>query len=189
MLGTICTKILDQLAAAKQGLPLCILETGTSYIMYTERGELDLRERSTVAIAQWASRQKCNVDFYSVDISAQHQQDCANKLAELGLLQHVNMLCGHGPDVLRREPLQYDFVLLDADSGGVTTLAEFEAVYHNMRRPGVIVVDDAFKPANVNKAQFVIPRAQEYGHAITAFYNQAVAISFGADEIIRKARG
>lgn len=192
MLGTICTKILDALAAAPhtQGRVLTLVETGTAYYMKLEPGEVDLSARSTIAIAQWVAKQQRVVNFYSIDIDAGHQQDCQEKLRELGLADYVTLLHGSGVEMLDSMPDNFfDFVLLDADSGGQSTLAEWEVVRHKMRAPGVVVIDDAFKPANVNKAQFVLPQAYKLGHTITEFYRQAVAISFDADEVVKEARG
>jgi predicted O-methyltransferase YrrM len=191
MLGTICTQILDQLEASDrtQGRALTIVETGTAYIMRLEKGETDLRERSTVAIAQWCKQQSRKVVFYSIDISEKHQADCGAKLQELGLRDYVQFLCGDSRAMLDSVPESFfDFALLDADSGGQTTLEEYKMVCPKMRRPGVVVVDDAFKDKTVNKAQFVMPLAYQQGRGLTEFYRQAVAISFDADEIVRAAR-
>lgn len=191
MLGTICTRVLDALEASDrtQGRTLTIVETGTAYLMTLEKGEKDLRQRSTVAIAEWVKQCKRKVVFYSIDISAQHQQDCADKLQELGLREYVQFLTGDSRAMLDSVPESFfDFVLLDADSGGQTTLEEYNIVRPKVRQPGVIVIDDAFKSADVNKAQFVVPVVLRQAHPMTEFYRQAIAISFDADEIVKEAR-
>lgn len=191
MLGTICTQILDQLEASDrtQGRAITIVETGTAYLMALEKGEKNLQERSTVAIAQWCKQQTRPTVFYSIDISQAHQDACASKLEELGLRDCVRFLCGDSRAMLDSVPENFfDFVLLDADSGGQTTLEEYKIVAPKVRKPGVVVVDDAFKDNKVNKAQFVMPLAYQQRRVITEFYRQAVAISFDADEIVRSAR-
>lgn len=191
-LGTICTQVLDSLIRNNRtrGRVLTIVETGTAYIMELEPGERDLRERSTVAIAEWVKQQDGRAKFYSIDISEAHQDACVRKLRELGLADYVTMLTGDSRAMLESCPIDFfDFALLDADSGGQTTLEEYEIVGPKMRQPGVVVIDDAFKSADVNKAQYAMPLALRQGHTITEFYRQAVVISFDADEIVGDARG
>jgi predicted O-methyltransferase YrrM len=192
MLGTICIKLLDELILSPRtrGRSITIVETGTAYIMELERGEKDLYARSTIAIAEWVKEQQGRAKFYSIDISETHQDACVAKLRELGLADYVTMLCGDSRAMLESCPIDFfDFVLLDADSGGQTTLEEYTIVHPKVRKPGVVVIDDAFKSPDVNKAQYAMPLALRQGHTITEFYRQAVAISFDADEIVKEARG
>src|ERR1700674_1168046 len=103
MLGTICTDILTAIAKHDEST-LLIVETGTVFQTRLEPGELDLRERSTVAIARWIknnSQHPEDIKFLSIDLDRNHILISGKVLDDEGLYSFVKLCSGKGADVLR----------------------------------------------------------------------------------------
>jgi hypothetical protein len=180
MLGTICTELLDALNR-EINRPLRILETGTAFQMRLEPGEADHSERSTVAIARWISAQKPSDHiFNSVDLDADHISISRTMLSKYGLDTFVKHHRGTLGGVIGELPTKLDFALLDSDSGPQTPFAEYELVRERMAFNGIVVVDDAFKHASVNKATLIMQELARTGRQpYFALRHQAIGISFG----------
>jgi predicted O-methyltransferase YrrM len=189
VLGTICADILTAMYA-RVVCPLSIVETGTVFQTYLEPGEVDLRERSTVAIARWIHSNGGAHRLLSIDLDAGHIGTSKVVIQREGLSEYVCWYRGTGVDGLRSIAEAPDFVLLDADSNASTTLEEFDAVWGKMATHGIIVIDDAFKHHSVNKARLTIPEANKRGMKVWELRGQAVAItqSTAAEQIMREVR-
>lgn len=186
-LGQIVVALLEkQYAALKR--PLVIAETGTMYVVQLEAGETDLRARSTFAITNWIEETGCKLhQFYSIDLDRGHINDCRETLGSLAEnVSHIHSTGGQG---LSNLASWADFVLLDADSDADAIAEEFDVIAPSIRRRGgIIVIDDVFKPAKVNKGRKVLPRLEAEGKLWYPLGGIAAGIPFGqtAEEIVRE---
>lgn len=187
MLGTIVSELLYALYATVRH-PLDIVETGTLFQTELEPGEIDLRERSTCAIARFMQATSEQHHFHSIDLDSGHIDTCKEALGPLAnYVQYIRAAGEDGLRTLTADPLySADFALLDADSNAQTTRDEFEVIRYRMAYPGIIVIDDAFKPESVNKGRLVMASGVKYFN----LRNQAIGIGFGehAEAILRNFR-
>lgn len=126
--------------------PRRILELGTSYGYST----LFLADAARVVGAQ----------VVSMELADYKQAHASDKLAQAGLLDHVDLRCGDALDLLAADDGQWDFVLLDIWKDLYVPC--FEAVYPQLSEEAILCSDNMVEP------QIARPNARALRAAITA---------------------
>lgn len=192
MLSMIVVDLLGRLYALRQR-PLSIVETGTAYMRTRWPVNLPQENRSTVAIAEWMAVNSYGHSFHSIDQDLGHINVCKEVLIEKGLRHLVHFYHGNGEEVIRGLPFYIDFALLDAGGGKFRaddTLEECKAVVRRFSgRGGIVVVDDAYQPSELNKARLLWPDLEEHGIMCRGFGGVCMVAAFGpeAEAVVKGA--
>lgn len=179
MLALILTDLLERFYRARPR-PLSIVEIGTTYLDERWPVGLSWENRSTVAMAEWMNRfVHMTHSLLSVDVNATHIAICKSVLEKKNLRHLVQFQETTGLEALSMLPFHADFILLDAASNAEVTLSEYRMALSRINNDAIIVIDDAYKPLNVNKARLAWPEAEKAGLLCRGLRNQAVAIATG----------
>ena len=140
--------------------PLIIVETGTVRALGEEYRVGD--GHSTLYIAKWIKSTGAPHQFFSLDLSTAvaHQA-----LEAEGLLPYVTLCEGDSVDTLAKFNLPIDFAYLDSGQAPELNLREFREVHKRLRLPGMVLIDDVYCWADVNKGKLTIPEARTFGYA------------------------
>lgn len=181
MLGQICTALLDAVFAQVRR-PLTIIETGCAYRDQLEPNETDLLARSTLSIAKWADKHPCQ-EFVTIDRDLDHIRTCKLILSNAGVT-HPLYMCGDADKILHTMCGTIDLLLLDSDSDAKVALDEFLSALAKMDSAhGIVLIDDAYKPAKVNKARLALPHAESLGFQWRGIGKQVAAIAVGENAL------
>ncbi len=156
--GQAAVEALKTLYAIKKS-PLTIVETGTVRAFDEEHRVGD--GHSTLYIAEWIKSTGEPHRFFSIDLSTAvaHQALTVRKL-----LPYVTLCEGDSVDTLAGFDFPIDFAYLDSGQAPELNLNEFHEVHKHLRPPAMVMIDDVYYWADVNKGKLTIPEARKLGY-------------------------